>query len=319
MNDTMTSNPRMESVRRDGFTLIELLVVIAIIAILAGMLLPALAKAKAKGQAAVCQGNLRQMGLAIHLYVSDMDDKFPYSSLALVGGHPKGYSEWTWDDLIARYLAVDMTTLEFNDEFTPGRKVPKMLRCPTDKVEVIAVFATDPAVPARRSYTMPKHRMQAWIFNGVGPQAADWPPGPGNPCGIGLNWDNTFGATILRPGINWPTTTPANAGANPQGVENFRLSTLGDQSGTIALTERIQNSNIVGDGYANSPCETSNSSFQNVFPTARDAEFYRYHNGRFNYMFLDGHVQILKREETLGRINQNITNQSGMWTVLPGD
>jgi prepilin-type N-terminal cleavage/methylation domain-containing protein/prepilin-type processing-associated H-X9-DG protein len=63
--------------RRRAFTLVELLVVITVIAVLAALLLPALSKAKATAQATACLNNLRQWGLATHLFATDNDDYLP--------------------------------------------------------------------------------------------------------------------------------------------------------------------------------------------------------------------------------------------------
>ena len=82
MNSTIHSSKS----RRSGFTLIELLVVIAIIAILAGLLLPALARAKAKANRAKCLSNLKQMNLGFRIFSNDNGEKFPWSVAVADGG-----------------------------------------------------------------------------------------------------------------------------------------------------------------------------------------------------------------------------------------
>jgi len=119
-----------------GFTLIELLVVIAIIAILAGMLLPALAKAKAKAQGILCLANTKQMALGYIMYADDQGGNLPGNH---DGGNARTNLDWCAGWLTTAADNADNTNvlLLINAQLAPFiARSAGIFKCPADKCMV---------------------------------------------------------------------------------------------------------------------------------------------------------------------------------------
>jgi prepilin-type N-terminal cleavage/methylation domain-containing protein/prepilin-type processing-associated H-X9-DG protein len=109
-----------------GFTLIELLVVIAIIAILAGLIFPVFASARAKARQISCVSNLRQLGLSVSMYVQDYDGLYPY----MVDPADKFTPQiWSADpNFMAQIPYIGMV----NEVLQPYVKSKELFHCPSD-------------------------------------------------------------------------------------------------------------------------------------------------------------------------------------------
>lgn len=150
---------------RSGFTLIELLVVIAIIAILAAMLLPALAKAKKKAQQTQCLNNLKQMGLAIHMYANDFNDHLPDPNWASGGDPAASAPGWLYKPISQKPPPVALNPILTYEkgELWDYLKNINLYWCPVDASTTNQPYA----VGSGSTFSQRADQLSTYVMNGA--------------------------------------------------------------------------------------------------------------------------------------------------------
>jgi prepilin-type processing-associated H-X9-DG protein len=249
------------------------LVVIAIIGILAGMLLPALAKARDKGRAVVCTSNLKQFGTALEMYAGDYNGWLPPACRAS--------DNTPWDTVISRYISngryLGVGSVAIANTWA------KVWQCPMDRTPHLY---QDGQPSAPRSYS------------------------------ININMDDSGYSRMVAPVFN--------------GLgEGVSLASISDPSDTIMVAEHpklynnfgyVSQSGVACPDASYSPCSFCSST--EPYGQTTDSYSRPWHFGGWNYLFVDGHVQWLMPQKTLGSAAKSkgtLGCPFGLWTPSAND